>query len=326
MKYFFTPILYGCFVAALTAQQAPQYSLFMLNPYAYNPAYAGLQNTLVATGVYRQQWSGLKGAPLTQHVNAHLPLYVIHSGLGLKVENDAIGAHRVTQALASYDYQLELGRNALLSVGGSAGYLQYTLDGDKLRAPQGTYAEPGGVFDHDDDLLPEGKIQAGTPIFELGLYLQARNLELGAAIQPVFVPVLKENGAGAFQLQPMRQYLFSAAYALSIGENAKLKPAVLVKTDAKETQMELSALLRWRENIFVGGAFRGFTQSSKDAAVLFAGLKINERTTLAYAFDIPLSPLNAANRGSHELLLRYSLNQPIGAGKLPPVIYNPRFF
>ncbi|MEO6037162.1 MAG: PorP/SprF family type IX secretion system membrane protein, partial [Saprospiraceae bacterium] len=151
MKYFFTPIIYGCFVVALTAQQAPQYSLFMLNPYAANPAYAGLENTLVVTGVYRQQWSGLKGAPLTQHINAHLPLYVIRSGLGLKVENDAIGAHRVTQASASYDYQLELGRNALLSVGVGAGYLQYTLDGDKLRAPQGTYVEPGGLFDHNDN-------------------------------------------------------------------------------------------------------------------------------------------------------------------------------
>ena len=298
----------------------------MLNPYASNPAYAGLENTLVATGVYRQQWSGLKGAPLTQHVNAHLPLYVIHSGMGLKVENDAIGAHRVTQALLSYDYQLELGRTALLSIGASAGYLQYSLDGDKLRAPQGTYAEPGGIFTHDDNFLPEGKVQAGTPIFEVGAYLQAHNLELGAAIQPVYSPALKTTGQDAFQLQPVRQYLFSAAYTFGVGENAKLKPSALVKTDTRETQMELSLLLRWRENIFVGGSFRGFTKTAKDAAVILAGLKINERTTLAYAFDVPLSPLNAANRGSHELLLRYSLNRPIGAGKLPPVIYNPRFF
>lgn len=327
MKYLVTPIIwYLGFATALVAQQAPQYSLFMLNPYAFNPAYAGLENTLVATGVYRQQWSGLKGAPLTQHINAHLPLYVIRSGVGLKVENDAIGAHRTTQALLSYDYQLELGHSALLSVGASAGYMQYALDGDKLRAPQGTYVEPGGVFTHADDYLPEGKVQAGTPVFEAGVYLQARNLEMGAAIQPVFAPVLKAGGDEAFQLQPVRQYLFSAAYTIRVGENGQIKPAVLVKNDARETQMEFSTLIRWRENIFVGGSFRGFTRTAKDAAVLLAGLKINEKTTLAYAFDIPLSPLNTANRGSHELLLRYSLNQPIGAGKLPPVIYNPRFF
>ncbi|MCY7327531.1 MAG: type IX secretion system membrane protein PorP/SprF [Saprospiraceae bacterium] len=327
MKYFFTPIIvYLSFVTAALAQQAPQYSLFMLNPYATNPAYAGLENTLVATGVYRQQWSGLKGGPVTQHINAHLPVYVIHSGVGLKIENDAIGAHRTTQVLLSYNYQIELGRSALLSLGASAGYMQYALDGDKLRAPQGTYAEPGGIFTHNDDYLPEGKVQAGTPIFEVGVYLQARSLEVGVAIQPVFAPVLQAGSDGSFQLQPVRQYLFSAMYTIGVGENVKVKPSVLLRSDARETQMEFSTLIRWRENIFLGGSFRGFTRTAKDAAVLLAGLKINEKATLAYAFDIPLSPLNTVNRGSHELLLRYSLNQPIGAGKLPPVIYNPRFF
>ena len=99
-----------------------------------------------------------------------------------------------------------------------------------------------------------------------------------------------------------------------------------MKTDITETQSEISAAARWHENTFVGFSYRGFSASSRDAAVLFGGLKLNEKTTLAYAFDIPLSPLQSANRGSHELLLRYSLNKPIGMGKLPPIIYNPRFF
>lgn len=89
--------------------------------------------------------------------------------------------------------------------------------------------------------------------------------------------------------------------------------------------MEISTIFRWKENIFAGASFRGLSSSARDAAVLLGGLRINERTTLAYSFDIPLSALQAANRGSHELLLRYELNKPIGRGKLPPVIYNPRF-
>jgi hypothetical protein len=84
-------------------------------------------------------------------------------------------------------------------------------------------------------------------------------------------------------------------------------------------------LARYRENIFAGASFRGIGTKGNDAAVLFGGFKLNERTILAYSFDIPLSPLNTVNRGSHELLLRYDLNKTIGAGKLPPVIYNPRF-
>lgn len=322
-----TPILLALLFPLFSwAQQAPQYSLYALNPYAYNPACAGLENTLVATGVYRKQWSNLEGAPETQHLNVHFPLYVIHSGIGMRVENDVIGAHRVTQVVGSYNYQLELGRSNVLSIGFSGGYLMYTLDGAKLRAPEGTYAEPGGAFSHNDPLLPEGKVQAGSAIGELGLYFQSPHLELGAAIQPVFAPVLKSDGSGNFKLKPVRHYIFTAGYRLMLTDDLMMRPSILAKTDAVETQFEISTFFRWRENIFAGASYRGLGSSSKDAVVLLAGLQLNEKTTLGYAFDLPLSPLKAANRGSHELLLRYSLGKPIGAGKLPPVIYNPRFF
>lgn len=311
---------------ALRAQQAPQYSLFMLNQFGVNPAYAGLDNTLIATGAYRQQWTNLRGAPATQQVNAHLPIFRISSGVGLKVENDVIGAHRTSQALLSYSYHLALGRNTILAIGAGAGFRQYALDGAKLRAPEGTYAEPGGNFNHNDQWLPQGKITAGTPVGEAGVFLQSGNLELSAAVLPVFAPVLsaKDNNSD-FSLAPVQHFVVYAAYKANIGDELMLKPAFLLKNDKIETQMEISIMGQWRENIFAGASMRGFTASARDAVVLYGGFKLNERTTLGYAFDLPLSPLKAVNRGSHELLLRYSLNRPIGSGKLPPIIYNPRF-
>ncbi|MDO8368669.1 MAG: type IX secretion system membrane protein PorP/SprF [Saprospiraceae bacterium] len=324
MKNYYTLIICVCSIGWLSAQQVPQFSLYALNPYAHNPAYAGLENTLVGTGVYRQQWSGLAGAPATQHINAHLPIYAISSGVGLRVENDLIGAHNTTQAVLSYSYQMELSRSILLSFGLSGGWLQYQLDGAKLRAPEGTYAEPS--FSHNESVLPIGKVSAGSPVFEAGAFLQAQKWELGLSAQPVFATELKEKGNGGFGLQPVQHYFLYTAYLLKLGENLTLKPSGLVKSDLKETQIEFSAMARWRENTFAGVSMRGFGSSSKDAAVLFLGFKLNDKTTLAYAFDIPLSALSAAHRGSSELLIRYSLNRPIGVGKLPPVIYNPRFF
>lgn len=328
MKKLFTPILLlvtSC-TTWLCAQQTPQYSLYALNPYALNPAYAGMENTLVATGVYRQQWSNLKGAPQTQHLNMHMPLAMLSSGLGLKIENDIIGAHRTTQALLSYSFHRELGRNAVLSAGISGGYLQYSLDGDKLRAPEGIYGSQD-PFLHNDPLLPEGRLQVGTPVVEAGIFYQWKDLSISIAAQPVFAPVLEASqGAADFRLEPLRHFLAAASYRFEIGQRLAIKPAVLVKTDITETQAEISTIIRWRENIFAGASLRGLGSSDRDAFVLLGGLRLNERTTLAYSFDIPLSSLELANRGSHELLLRYELNKPVGTGKLPPVIYNPRFF
>lgn len=310
---------------SMHAQQSAQYSLYMLNTFGFNPAWAGMDNTLVANGVYRQQWSGLLGAPVTQHVNAHLPVYAINSGVGIQAENDAIGAHRITRGALSFSHQIGLGKKRILSLGGSAGFMQYALDGQKLRAPEGTYDVPAGVVLHNDPNLPEGRITAGTPFFSAGAVAVLDRLKIGAALQPAFAPVLSAQ-AGSFRLQPVQQVIFHGDYRFGNHKGWMLQPSFLLKTDITETQLEISSLMQWQENIFAGVSWRGIGPSSRDALALFGGFRLSEKTQLAYAYDLTLSALKDVNQGSHELLLRYSLNKPVGAGKLPPVIYNPRFF
>lgn len=325
MRHFF-PLLAIAVLGHSTAlaQQLPQYSLWQQNLYAYNPAVAGTEGTLVATGVYRRQWVDLDGAPVTQELNAHLPLNFLRSGVGVKFSNDAIGAHRTMDAMLSYSYHLELGRNTLVSLGAGAGYQQYTLDGDRLRTPRGDYSQ--GNLNHNDALLPLGRVSAGAPIFEMGIFLRSKQLALGVAAQPVFAPVIKVSSNGSFQLQPEQHYLASGTYTLEFGERFSVQPGVLVKTDLAATQIDLSVLSRWQDKILAGVGVRGIGSQSRDAAILMVGIRLSEKTILLYGYDLPLSGLQSTNRGSHEFLLRYSLNRPIGAGKLPPIIYNPRFF
>lgn len=325
MCRFLTPILI-CVAAAAAAQQERQFSMYMLNPYAYNPACAGLENSLIVTGVYRRQWTDLNGAPESQHLNAHLPVYFLRSGVGLQVDNDVVGAHQTARAKLTWSYQMEIGRTSLLSVGVSGGFQQYSLDGAKLRAPDGIYEPtPGGAFDHNDPNLPQGKVQAGAAVFDFGIFFQGEKLELGAAAQPVFSPVLKFSDVGNLQLVQRQHYLATAAWRFEVGKNLVVKPGLLVKSDFAATQIEISTIFKWADNMMTGASFRGIGRTSEDAAVLLAGMRLNEKTTVAYSFDLPLSPLKAANRGSHEILIRYNLNKPIGVGKLPPVTYNPRF-
>lgn len=321
-------VLTGVFALAsfgLNAQQTPQYSLYVLNPYAVNPAYSGLDNTLVVTGVYRKQWTNLRGAPETQHLNAHLPIPIIQSGIGVKVEIDRIGAHRTIASVLSYSYHQPLGRFAKLSGGISVGYLQYSLDGNLLRAPEGQYAEPA-MFTHNDALLPEGTVQMGATIVEGGLFLQVKRFQAGISALPAYAPLLKASAPEMLNLKPTQHYYFYSAYDITAGSELDIRPALLAKFEGRETQIEISGILTWREAYRIGASYRGFTSTSRDAAVIIAGIRLNDNTSLAYAFDVPLSALSAINRGSHELLLRYSLNRPIGVGKLPPIIFNPRFF
>lgn len=313
-------VLHG-FLGA-SAQQLAQYSSWMLNPYLYNPSAAGLDNTLIVTGAYRKQWVDLDGAPVSQHLNVSMPVRFLKSGVGIRLDNDGLGAHQTTQAMLNYSYHLNI-PVGLLSLGAGVGYQQYSLDGARLRSPDGDYTDP--LFQHNDAYLPLGRISAGSPVFEMGLTLLTDRMRVGLSAIPVFSPVITQTGSGSFRLSPQQHLALQTQYQIEWSEQLIVKPGLLIKSDLVATQMELGALAVWKEKFTGGVAWRGFTHSSREALVVSAGLKINEKTTVAYIYDLPFSGLQSTNRGSHELFIQYNTGRTFGTGKRPPVIYNPRF-
>ena len=60
MRYLYCFFILLGLSLSLQAQQPAQYSTYMLDPFRYNPAYAGLDYGVSLTGTYRQQWVGLE--------------------------------------------------------------------------------------------------------------------------------------------------------------------------------------------------------------------------------------------------------------------------
>jgi type IX secretion system PorP/SprF family membrane protein len=69
------------------AQQDPQYTQYMYNMNVVNPAYAGSKESLSLTALYRNQWAGLDGNPVTFTFSAHSPISD-KIGLGLSAIKD----------------------------------------------------------------------------------------------------------------------------------------------------------------------------------------------------------------------------------------------
>ncbi|MCB0592854.1 MAG: type IX secretion system membrane protein PorP/SprF [Lewinellaceae bacterium] len=321
MKQIFTLWALMCGVSMAFGQQPAQYSLFMMNKLNWNPAYAGLDNSLSATGVYRAQWTGLEGNPVTQNVNFHLPLYVLSSGIGVNLENDELGAERRTTGTVSYNYQLPVGRRGLLAIGLSAGMAQRTLDGARLRTPDGEYDIPDAVIIHNDDLLPISQINAAAATFGAGLYYYSERFEAGFAARNLSEPTVNLD---AISLQLKRAFFFNAGAHFDLGESLSLHPSLLVRSDLAQTQTDVAAILRYNDNIFGGASFRGYNSDNIDAVAIIAGFKLSDNITLAYAYDLTLSTLNQVSNGSHEVMINYNLNKRLGTGRPPKVIYNPR--
>jgi type IX secretion system PorP/SprF family membrane protein len=306
-------------VTSLLAQQPAQYATYMLDPLRYNPAYAGLDHSLSLTGTYRQQWVGLDGNPAGQRLSAHLPLYFLSGGLGFQWENDRIGAHQYSLFSGAYNYQHDL-EAGILSLGVSGGYAQWRLDGNVLRTPDGLYTEPG-VIEHNDDLLSAVTDNGATLTFGAGLYFQGERLEGGFSVEHINQPLI---GMDLFNIQLRRTYYASVLARFELGTTLVLQPSVWMRSDAVETQIDFSLIAFYNDNIFGGTSFRGYSQSTVDALSIIGGLRLSPNLTLAYAYDLGLSSLRTVHNGSHELVLKYNLNKPIGAGRPPAIIYHPR--
>ena len=325
MKYKFTFLfLFGilCLSKNALAQQPAQYSLFMLNKYNYNTAYAGLDKSLSMTGVVRKQWVSFPGSPLTFQFNAHTPIPRINSGIGLGMEYDAIGAERMLRTRLSYNYMINLGKG-VLSLGVAGNFLQRSLDGSILRTPDGDY---GSGNNHNDPILGNNTARGNTFTGEVGVYYKHPKFEIGVSAINLQEPVAKLSTNTLIQeIKYKRNLFFQAQYHWDVNAQWRISPMLLAKSDIIRTQVDLAATV-WYDQRFLGGVgYRGFTANSQDAVFLYIGMQVSKNFLLAYNYDISLNALRTFNSGSHEIVLNYNLNKEMGREIPQKILYNPRF-
>ena len=87
---------------ATRAQQDPQFTQYMFNQLAINPAYAGSAERVSLKALSRHQWVGFEGAPSTQTLTVHSPLPFESVALGGTIMRDQHGP--VTQ----YGFMLDV--------------------------------------------------------------------------------------------------------------------------------------------------------------------------------------------------------------------------
>ncbi len=300
-------------------QQPGHYTMYRFNKLNWNPAYAGLDESLSFTGIYRDQWTGLDGRPRSFYFDAHMPLNFLSSGIGLVFESDRLGAQSDLRAGLAYSFQLPLGPG-VLSLGAAGGIMQRQFDGSILLTPDGNYIE-GNPPDHQDPVLTSVQETAVVPTFQAGIYYKLPWLQAGLGVRNLTAPTVSFN---TFTLDLARNFFFTAEAEIPLGDTWAILPGVLVRSDLTQTQTDLTLLAQYNNNIFFGPAFRGYNSNSIDAVSFIGGLNLTSKLRVGYAYDFTLSELNNVSNGSHEIMLNFNLNQPIGQGRPPKIIYNPR--
>lgn len=304
---------------SMQAQQLPQYTQYMFSVLPYNPAFAGTREALNIDAAARIQWQGIKGLPVSQQLGAHLPIPLLKSGFGTQLSNTFIGAERNSVIQLAYNYQLLLKKFSMISIGISGGVLQKGIDGSKLISSEGEYEN---TINHNDPILPTQIKNSLAPYLSAGLFYKNNKLQLGLAAQQI-VPTKIKISEDEKSIQSAHVYAH-AQYIFSISNNTTLEPSLLLQSDIKTFQTDISLVSTIYNHYKAGVALRGVSPQTFDAVSIIGGIYLKNNLLLVYSFDYTLSLLNKVSKGTHELSLHYTLKN-ILTTKSAKTMYNPRF-
>ncbi len=279
------------------SQQLPQYTQYMLNEMAINPAVAGKDEFADVRSNNRYQWIGITDAPRTYMLTLNGPIKNKNMGIGMNLYTDIVGPTRRTGLNFSYAYHMKVKDDMFLSMGLSAGVLQWGIDGSKL------YLRDAG----DENLLSTYQTTY-VPDFGAGIYFHKKDrFYVGLSVPQLYqAPIKLYEGAGK-NSKIITHFNLNAAYKFDLGDDFKIEPSFLLKyAIPAPPKLDIGARVIYQEQIWLGGAYR-----HNDAFTALIGYFYKNYLMIGYSYDFTTTNIKKYSSGTHEIMLgiRFSKKQ-----------------
>ena len=284
------------------AQQDAQFTQYMYNTININPAYAGSRGALSMFALYRTQWVGLDGAPVTSTVSMNTPLNESNLGLGVSLINDKIGPTTENTISADLSYTIPTSDTWNLSFGIKATANLFDLDATKLNPAQAA----------DPSLQ---NYSTFSPNIGAGLYWHSDKAYIGFSI-PNFIQTNRYDDNEVAIFKERISYYLIGGLVFDLSDTLKFKPAILTKMiEGAPLQVDASANFMFFDKLMLGASYRWSAALSA-----MVGFQVSDGLYVGYGYDKETTNLDNYNSGSHEIFLRYELF------KNNNKITTPRFF
>lgn len=279
-------------------QQFIMNSQYMVNAFAINPAAAGTKTYAPLVLDVRRQWTGIREAPVGQHISYHTNISK-QFGAGGYLFNDVAGPSRRTGFMGAVSSQLKVNKEAYLSLGIGGSLSQYVFDRDKLVTEE---ADDPTVYNYATNLL--------IPDLSFGVKYFSQNYHLGFSMFNLLqtkVDLFDVMTPVTSTLQ--RTMYFTGSYLIPLRKDNTffLEPSAVgrVMFNAPFT-FDLNTRL-----IHYSGIWGGVSYRFKDAIALMIGYG-GSKMGISYSYDVNTSALKGYNSGSHEVTLTYKSKNRYG--------------
>jgi type IX secretion system PorP/SprF family membrane protein len=310
--YYFLILLGSLFlpVQNLSAQQEDAFAQFMYYKQAMNPAQTGSSQGINITGLVRNQWIGLSGAPKWQSLLFSMPLLNNRVGVGGNIYRHTVGITQITGLDGSYAYRLPVPR----------GFLSFGLQTSVRFMQQNFGLVTGTQPIEQDESIPVGLQSKYLPNFGAGVYYESKRAYVGLSVPRLLRSNIDFSDKGQLITRETQHYYFMAGATIPLGESWELNPQTLwryLPNAPFDADINLSAI--FKKKISGGLSYR----IGSETAIVSTGLQLGDHLHLGMAFEASFSDIQKYNNGTAEVIIRYFLASKKGENA---EAVTPRFY
>jgi type IX secretion system PorP/SprF family membrane protein len=299
MRSIFRILFFLLVVKTAFSQELPINSQIFLNPYYYNPAYAGFEDRPAFYVYRRQQWTGISGAPVTTGFNFHT-VFNEKINFGINIMNDQRSILNTSRALITFGYRAGFDEFHYLSFGLSGGVGFNNIDLDAIDSNDPAIAE---VL--DNNIFLDGN--AGISYYNNGFHM-------GVSLPRIFkTKTLSATSFTQGEISPLNNAIGMMSYKWQISEDKLAFEPFLLYHYSKDMpgQFEATGLLHFMNAIWVGGSYR------QDYGITaFVGINIKDNFKFGYAYEFFDVAPAVFNNNTHDLQLALIFGEKKKKGKV----------
>ncbi len=313
MNRIFTLLFFLTFCTIAWGQQEPQYTQFMHTKQLVNPAYVGSRGNTCVKGLYRNQWLGFKGAPVSQAVMFNMPFFDPRVGFGVNLQHHTIGVIENWEADLAYSYDLTNQEDLSIRFGINGTIRQFSLD----------FGDPDlFIRNINDESITRGE-QFNTLEGDVGagLYISYEEYYFGVSVPNILSNVIgnNEDNPSVANEDPHFYAMAGGLIPISDSKLALFPNALFKYVQGAPWELGLNLSLMFDNKFTFGGSYRLSNENSDSVDLLFH-FQATQNFGLGISYDYPLFEIVDHTSGTIEIMMDYCI------GEKSKNMSNPRFF
>jgi len=273
----------------LQAQQVGFFNNNIINPFAINPAAAGLDGSKIFLQ-QRNQWVGVQGAPIFSQLTAEWRLGESKSAIGLNVSHNTASILSNTSTYVNYAHHFQLSDNQYLSMGLALGIRNNTILFDQVY-----------TLDSDDPLVFDYN-QTGTSFdASFGMNYRFKALEIQfASLQLLANKTVFSSSYEQKELEFnfVRHFFASVGYKFTAGENFNITPIFQLK-NVQGQNIQPEAIVKFDYKDFLWTALH---YNHNRSYALTVGVAVSEMFVIGYSAEFSSNEFQGYSNGTHEIV------------------------